>query len=416
MRNNHSICKHIFLFTLIFLSTSIQHFTYSQETTNPYKITLNGYVRADALFDTRQAVEAREGFLLFYPKKPVLDAEGKDINAKPSFNQYTMTTRLTARISGPELLGAKTSALIESDFTGASNIENNSLRLRHAYMNFQWQNTRLLVGQYWHPLDVPEMIPFVLSLNTGAPFHSFSRQPQIRVDYTLGNFILVGVVASQRDYVNSGPDGNSPNYLRNSVIPNLHGQLQYKKGKTLAGAGVDYKRLTPRLVTLNNYKANENLDCFSYTAFFTTAVCDFSVKTQYTFNQALNDHLMMGGFAVTSKDLVTDRREYTPLNYHSIWANLAYTKTSWQPSIFMGYTVNMGSEKEVVGEVYARDANIDYVYRISPMLSYVKNKLSFNCELEYTVAAYGTNDINYKVINSSEVGNLRIGLGATYSF
>lgn len=402
--------------TAVLLITLIIPFLSFAQETNPFKISLNGYVRADALFDTRQVVEAREGYLLFYPKKPLLDMEGNDINAHPSLNQYSMTTRLTAKITGPDLLGAKAFALIESDFTGASNSENNSFRLRHAYMSFQWATTRLMIGQYWHPLDVPEMLPAVLALNTGAPFHSFSRQPQIRVDQKVGSFNFVAVAASQRDYVNSGPDGNSPNYLRNSTLPNLHTQMQFKYNKTLAGVGLDFKKLTPRLKTDSMYKANESLNCFSYIAFFSTVINNFSFKTQYTLNRALNDHLMMGGYGVTDTDVLTDRRSYTPLSYHAVWVNLGYFKTRWQPSLFAGYTVNAGANKKITGPIYARDADINYVYRISPMLTFVQQKFSFCCELEYTVAAYGSNKADYKVDNCSEIGNLRIGLGAIYSF
>jgi len=178
-----------------------------------------------------------------------------------------MTTRITAKASGPDVLGAKVFALIESDFTGASNSENNSLRLRHAYISLQWAKTRLLLGQYWHPLDLPEMIPNVLSLNTGAPFHSFSRQPQVRVDYKTGKLNFVAVAASQRDYVNTGPSGSSSIYIRNSLIPNLHAQIHFKSTKLFAGIAVDYKMLTPGIATDSLYVADEQLNCLSWSGF-----------------------------------------------------------------------------------------------------------------------------------------------------
>jgi len=101
--------KLILLYTVLFF-TSLH--IYSQETSSPYKLTLNGFVRADAIFDSRQVVEAREGFLLFFPKKPEYDKNGRDINAHPSFNQYAMTTRLTAKATGPEVLGSHIFALL----------------------------------------------------------------------------------------------------------------------------------------------------------------------------------------------------------------------------------------------------------------------------------------------------------------
>jgi hypothetical protein len=388
----------------------------SQEPENPYKFSLSGYVRADAIFDSRQAVEAREGYLLFYPKKPVFDKQGKDINAQPSFNQYAMTTRLTGKITGPDIMGAKAFALIESDFTGASNSENNSLRLRHAYISMQWKTTRLMAGQYWHPQDIPEMIPNVLALNTGAPFHSFSRQPQVRVDQKIGKFNLVAVAASQRDYVNTGPGGNSPSYLRNSVIPNLHAQLQFKQDKAFAGASIDYKNLTPRLVTDSAYISNESVNCMSYSAFGSLKFNHLIMKTQYTLNRALNDHLMMGGFAVTDMDATNGRFEYMPLSYHSAWINLTYNKTRWQPSFFAGYTINATDEDEIKGAVYARDPDIDYVYRIAPMLTYTEKKFSFHCEFEYTVAAFEYDKTSLILLKSYETALLRVNVAAVYSF
>lgn len=404
----------LYLLCFILLISILQ--IHSQESPSPYKLAVNGFVRADAIFDSRQVVEAREGFLLFYPKKPEYDKNGRDINAHPSFNQYAMITRLTAKATGPDVLGAKIFALVEADFSGASNNENNSLRLRHGYISMQWAKTRLMLGQYWHPLDLPEMIPNVLSLNTGAPFHSFSRQPQVRIDYKTGFINLVAVAAAQRDYVNSGPDGNTSVYLRNSLIPNLHAQVQMKKNGLLAGAGVDYKLLTPALVSDSIYTGDINLNCLSYTAFISFSADNFSLKTQYVYGQALNDHLMLGGFAVASNRSESDRAGFTALNHHFVWINGTYTHGKWQPSVFAGYSFNAGADAQVEGPVYARGADVAYVYRIAPMLTYTAGRFSLSGEIEYTAAAFGENTAQYKVVNPKETGNLRIGLAAVYNF
>lgn len=389
---------------------------FSQEATSAYKLNVSGFVRADAIFDSRQVVEAREGFLLFYPKKPEFDKNGRDVNAHPSFNQYAMTTRLTAKVTGPDALGAKMLAVVESDFTGASNAENNSLRLRHAYISMKWPKTRIMAGQYWHPLDVPEMIPNVLSLNTGAPFHSFSRQPQVRLDQQLGGLNLVLVAASQRDYVNTGPLSGSSIYLRNSVIPNLHSQIQIKKGKLFAGAGIDFKRLTPRLVYDSIYTGNVHADLFSYTGFLSWTAENWSLKTQYTLGRALNDHLMMGGFGEIIPDTPGSPVSYSPITHHYFWVNIAKTSGNWQPSFFAGYLYNAGAAETLRTPTYSRGEDIDYIYRLAPMITYVNGKFSFIAEVEYTAAAFGEVGEKNKVYNTSETGNLRVGLGAVYSF
>jgi len=408
-----------FLFVLCLIANSVALLAQeSQKPANPEKpqLTLTGFVKADAIFDSRQTVEAREGFLLLYPKNHVQDLLGNDMNSQGSFNQYAMTTRLTLKITGPDVLGAKAFALIESDFTGASNSENNSLRLRHAYFKLSWPSVSLLAGQYWHPLDIPEMIPSVLSLNTGAPFRSFSRQPQIRADFKFNKLNLVLAATSQRDYINNGPSGQSYTYLRNSIIPNLYAQINYADDFLFAGAGIDYKRLTPRLVTDSAFKAFEQLDCFSGIAFIRIKLKPVTIKAQAIYGQALNDHLMLGGFGVTTTEPLTNQRTYASLNYLSGWIGLNTNGTTWQFSLFAGYSKGFGAKDKITGPVYARDPDIAYTYRISPMVSYIAGKFSIISEVEITTAAYGKPDSKYFVRDSEEVGNLRGTITGVYNF
>jgi hypothetical protein len=394
---------------------------YSQDTKpilNPDKPTLtwSGFVKAEAMYDTRQITEAREGYLLLYPKNIFRDKNGEDINAHGSFNQYAMTARLTLKATGPEILGANASALIEGDFTGASNLEINSFRLRHAYLKLKWNHASIIAGQYWHPINIPEMIPSILSLNTGAPFHPFSRQPQVRIDVSKGKVNTMIAISAQRDYTNNGPSGSSSAYLRNSEIPNLHAQVQYITVNLFTGVGVDYKHIHPRLVTDSLYATNAAVNCFSYTAFMMAKTKPLIIKMQWIYGQGLNDHLLMGGFGITNIDPLTNQHEYAPLNYLSGWLNVQTTGKTWQGSLFAGYTKGMGCRDIVTGAVYARDADIAYVYRVAPMLSYSNGKLTLAAEIEMTTAAYGKTDAYYKVYDASPVTNTRISLSAGYYF
>jgi len=410
---------------IIFITSALTflcvYTAFSQESkpiANPEKPTLNwsGFVKAEALYDTRQIVEAREGYLLLYPKNVFLDKNGEDVNAQGSFNQYAMTARLTVKATGPDIFGAKAMALIEGDFTGASNLENNSFRLRHAYLKLKWSHASILAGQYWHPINIPEMIPNVLSLNTGAPFHPFSRQPQIRMDMSKGKINTVLAISSQRDYMNSGPAGASSVYLRNSAIPNLHAQVQYVSEKLFGGIGFDYKHIHPRLVTDSLYATKNAVNCLSYTAFIMAKTKPLILKMQWLYGQGLNDHLLMGGYGITHTDPMTNQQEYTPLTYLSGWLNLQTTGKTWRGSLFAGYTKGFGATDEITGAMYARDANIAYVYRIAPMLSYSNGKLLLATEFEFTTAAYGSPDAHFKVLDSSPVTNTRISFSAGYYF
>jgi hypothetical protein len=408
--------RYLIFILLIFISPISLLAQESQKPVTPEKpqFTLTGFVKADAIFDSRQIVEAREGFLLLYPKNSQYDSLGNDLNQHGSFNQYAMTTRLTLKITGPDVLGANAFALIESDFTGASNSENNSLRLRHAYFKLSWPSISLIAGQYWHPLDIPEMIPSVLSLNTGAPFRSFSRQPQVRVDFKLRKLNLVLAATSQRDYINTGPSGQSCAYLRNSIIPNLFGQINYSDDIFFAGVGIDYKRLTPKLVTDKGFKTNEHLDCFSGIAFIKSKLKLFTIKAQVSYGQALNDHLMLGGFGIS--DSLADQKTYKALNYLSGWIGANTNGIRLQFALFVGYSKGFGANNHITGPVYARDADIDYTYRISPMVTYVSGKFSIISEVEITTAAYGKPDGKYMVQDSKEIGNLRATIAGVYNF
>jgi len=410
----------IALFTAVLLLIS-QNSVFSQESkpvsnTEKPTLTWSGFVKAEGMYDTRQVVEAREGYLLLYPKKVSLDKNGQDINAQGSFNQYAMMARLTLKATGPDVLGAKASAMIEGDFTGASNSEINSFRLRHAYLKLKWAHSGILAGQYWHPINIPEMIPYVLALNSGAPFHSFSRQPQIRFDYSRGKFNTVFAVLSQRDYMNNGPSGTSSVYLRNSAIPNLHAQVQYINGKLFAGAAMDYKHIHPRLVTDSLYATNAAVNCFSYTAFAMVKTNPLIIRMQWVYGQVLNDHLLMGGYGVRKTDALTKQEEYTPLNYLSGWINFQTTGKIWQGSLFAGYTKGFGAKNAIVGPVYARDADIEYIYRLAPMISYINGKLLLAAECEFTTAAYGKTDEHYNVFDSTPVTNTRLSFSIGYYF
>ena len=124
----------------------------------------------------------------------------------------------------------------------------------------------------------------------------------------------------------------------------------------------------------------------------------------------------MGGYGVSSIDPLTNEQEYSPLNYLSGWINFQTTGKTWQGSLFAGYTKGFGSQDAIVGPVFARDSDIEYVYRLSPMLSYINGKLLLAVECEFTTAAYGKVDAFYKVIDSAPVTNARISFSAGYFF
>ncbi|OYT17470.1 MAG: hypothetical protein B7C24_02280 [Bacteroidetes bacterium 4572_77] len=387
---------------------------FSQEKTEKVKLNWRGFVKADYIFDSRQNYEGREGFFIAYPKPIDLDADGHDKNAYPSANQYGMTTRLGLDALGPQIFNAKVSASIEGDFTGPSNAHNNAFRLRHAYIKLQWENASFLMGQYWHPLNVPEMMPQVLSLNMGAPMHAFSRGPQIRLTQKMGALKWIAVAFAQRDYASNGPQGVSSIYLRNSVIPDLSLQLQYERKGVFAGFGGNFKQLDFKTYTIDNKLLHDKLASFAAIAFLKFESKKWDLRVQTVWGQNLYDQIMLGGVAVAQVDSMAGNISYTNLASASAWSSINYKYKNWKFGIFGGFTKTLGASTEINGAIYARGYSVHHVYRISPQWSYkIKNLIIAN-EWEYTVAAYGDPDSYAKVKESYSVANLRFTLSLIY--
>ena len=380
-----------------------------------FGIKFGGFIKSDFWWDSRKVAGAREDLFALYPQNSLLDAEKFDINDKPSFNFSAVTSRISGKISGPNAFGAKTSGVIEADFSGQSNADINGFRLRLAIAKLSWEKSELLFGQFWHPTFTTECFPTVISLNTGAPFNPFIRNTQVRFTYNFGKVKLISALLSQRDYTNSGPFGRSSMYHRNAVIPNAHIQLQYKSDNHVFGAGGDYKFIKPLIQTDSNYTTDEMLGTYMFLAYYKYHNSKLTFKTKFLYGQNMTEHLLLGGYAVRTRDSLTLKETYTPTNHYSVWANVIYGKKI-KFGLFGGYTKALGTCNENIGVYYSRGSDIDYVYRLAPSISFVSNKMQLSTELEYTVAAYGMTDTKGDIPSSEEIGNIRLLFTVFYFF
>jgi hypothetical protein len=392
----------------------------AQDKQSSWGIQFNGFVNAQAFYDTRQIIDARAGMVSLFPKNGNFDPDGNDINARSSFNQAAMTTRLRGTITGPDALGASTMGVIETDFTGSSNADNNGLRLREAWVQLSWKHVMVMIGQYWHPLYVPEVRPKTLGLNLGAPFHPFARHNQVRITYKTGNFHIIAVAASQRDYSNLGPIGRTPKYLRDAVLPNLDLQFQWKPGEHIIGAGVDYKMIQPRLSASfepeGEFKTNEKVKSWAATAFMKLDFPAILLKTQLVWGQNLTEFIMLGGYVEKDIDSVGHNITYTPTSQLSMWADISTKGKVIKIGMLCGYAQNLGYNGPAQGVYYGLGNNIAYLYRISPRVEWYAGRFMLGLEFEYTAAAYGKQDTNGIVSNTEEFGNLRCLAAAFYFF
>ncbi|MBN2172830.1 MAG: hypothetical protein JW731_01775 [Bacteroidales bacterium] len=411
--------KFLFFFVLLPLLLTAQE-------EKKFGIEFGGFVKTDIMYDSRQTVNVREGHFLLYPKNEVLDPEGNDINAKPTFHMLSIQTRLQGKITGPDALGAKTSGMIEAEFFGQAingSEDLNGFRLRHAIVKLDWTNTQLMIGQYWHPMFNTNCYPGTVSFNTGAPFEPFNRSPQIRVTQKFGRLSIAGTVLAQRDFTSTGPNGPSTEYARNAVIPGLNLNIEYNykntesKTEFLIGGSLNYLAIQPLMKSDSGYKTDTKVSCLGFSGYLKFANQAITVKLHGYNGGNPTELTMLGGYAVKSvTDPVKGFVEYTPIRNTSFWADIHTNGKQWQFGLFGGYAKNNGSMDNIAGAIYSRGADIDYVYRISPRVIFNAGKFRVAPEVEYTAAAYGTIAEKDVVKDAKVVGNFRFLLGVYFFF
>jgi hypothetical protein len=390
-------------------------------------VKLSGYVKAEAYWDTRQVVGARDDQVLLYPERKLLDCNGQDINARGEYTMSPIQTRLRLDINGPNIKHAKSRGVMEFDFFGRADIAN-IMRMRHAYLVLEWEKVTMLAGQAYQPLYILGIDPRTISFNTGIPMEAFARSPQCRISYKPNQHLeLLGCVSTELDNPSDGPIGFSTTYIRNAVVPRLDFQIRTYFNDNIIGFGVDYKRIRPRLKTDTCLKANETLNSAIAIAYASLTWESINTRLKLLFVQNPTDMNMTGGYAVSSIDETCDKRTYTNLNGIALWNDTEITKSdSVIPGWFVGFIKNLGSRDCVLPNVvdsegvitdqriYGFGTDIDYTFRFAPRISWKVHNFLLGIELEWTRSAYGTIDCKGNVIDTCPVNNVRLLVALFY--
>ena len=401
--------KRLLTFTL--LTTTLLLTASAQKEGFDYKI--YGQIRNDIYYNSRQNYESADGALLSYPKAKDMDPQGADINGVSSLNMYNMHTRLGVDVTGPKLGKISTSAKVEFDFRGNSTTLG-IVRMRHAYLKLDLNQSSLILGQTWHPLN-NTMRAELINLNVGAPYQPLARVPQIQYQY-LDPTIMLRVAASWQAQVAAMGPGNvrSREYLRNSKLPELFASIDVHDAHSTLGVAVHYMSIVPRLVSDQGYKVNEHVNSLTLEAHGRYQHKLLTIYAKSFLSQNFNFANTLGGYGVTNTNPVTGEKEYAPLRISHSWLNIMYGK-KWRGGVFFGYLKNLGATKEV-SELVGQGTNVDQLATASAEITYNIPNWKFGLEYSYTNAWYGKADTKGRVKDTYDVGNNRLVFVAIFQF
>ncbi|MFA5328021.1 MAG: hypothetical protein WC384_09535 [Prolixibacteraceae bacterium] len=418
------------LFTLFLILSSLIATAQDVKTTD-FDLDFYGFIRNEFYIDSYKGLDAAHDQFYLVPLYAGKDANGEDINEQTSANLTAITTRLGVKINGPEIFNAKTSGNIEFDFGGIIKTEPTLLRIRHAYSTFSWKNSKLLIGQTWHPFWGGSIFPTIAGLNTGSPFQVFSRAPQVRYDIFSGKFTLSGALVYELQYqskaIESSGFTTSNQAKRNGVLPELDLVLEFKNKDFTAGIGALYNQIKPRMTNTGTdgiFKSNEFIAGKGLMAYLKYAHNKFTILSKGYYGQNLTQLCLLGGYGVATTDLQTGAETYTNYNNYTALVNALYGK-KWQAGLLIGIGDNLGTTKALYNDgtnkakTYGLLPGVQDIFRVSPSISLNISKLKLMAEYELTTANYGIGTMNFAngLYNETHLTkNNRLNLMMMYCF
>lgn len=405
---------------------------------------LYGFVRNYFTYDSRESISGTADMYNYQPKdenwnQTPAEASAsrvprEDLNAVSTFRFLSLTTRIGLNIVDYKWRGMELGGKIEADFYAGLSVKGlgthslsgtAQLRLRQAYMTLGWDSLPILngkdyaridlaIGQTWHPMAAD--LCDVIALNSGAPLGPFNRSPQVKMDARLGKYVtLTAAGLWQMQYLSTGPDGQSAEYIAYSKTPEAYLGLSVHDKGWIARVGADVLSISPRhkgIVTTAtatvNVTVNDRLTTISPFAYLQYKKGEFSFKAKTIFAEAGEHMNMEGGYGVKAVNKKDGSWEYTPLRTSSTWISLVYGgkvgaqedkhPQKLQGILFCGYVQNLGTKEALIDadqdgklDLYtARPNNMNRMYRLSPTILYTVGKFQLGCEYEVTSVQYGS--------------------------
>ena len=379
-----------------------------------------GFIRNYFAFDSRESKSGTKDLFYYIPKDEALNAKGEDMNANPTFRFLAITSRVGLDVKDYQFGKTKVGAKIETDFY-CMNGNVAVLRLRQAYATLGWdglgqdgkQSTSLKIGQAWHPIAADQ--PYVIDLETGTPFNPFSRTPQVMLDHNFSkNFTLTGGFIWQMQYLSSGPNGASDNYIKYGCTPEFYAGVTFKSNNGFTGrVGMDVLSIKPRWRNSAGDKVDDRITTVSPYVYAQYSKNAFAVNAKVVYASAGEHFNMLSGYGVT--DINSDGSwDYAPLHSTASYLSVKYGR-KLQVQGMIGYMKNLGTSKSLYedpanpGYTSTKNVfisgngfhNLNQIIRVTPTVVYNLSKLSFGLEYDITSAQYGKYAVDGHVNSSN---------------
>ena len=404
--------------SLLLILLSINSFS-QEKKVNPIldKISYDiyGFMRCEGYYDSYKGVNSSMDNYYLFPLYDGFDATGKQINQQGDVNSTAMATRIGLVMKGPEVLNAKTSATIETDFSGISSDYAGELRLRKAFIKLDWKNSSLLFGQDWHPFynGNSKFYPKVGGLNTGSPFNPFNRSPQIDFNYRYKKLSASATALYENQYCSKGfysdSDYSDNMAKRNALIPEIVLGLNYNSEKITAGIAGQFNAIKPINITDKDYPTDQLNISFASMAFLGYNSGKLYILAKGIIGQNMENMTIIGGYGVKDYNEVTGEMTYTNYTSYSTFFNIVYGEKI-QYGLFAGISGNMGTsdalynfENTTTTLTLTDNActlglmpSMKNVYRISPHITYKNKNINFIAEYEMTAANYGIGTFDFE--------------------
>ena len=379
-----------------------------------------GFIRNYFTYDSRESISGTGDLYNYQPKDQNLNAYGDDLNATSTFRFLSLTTRVGLNIVDYKWRNTEFSGKIEADFYAGLSTKTNQthsvsgtaqFRLRQAYVTLGWDSLKmgkdfarvdLTIGQTWHPMAAD--LCDVIALASGAPFGPFNRSPQVKMDARLGKYVtLTAAGLWQMQYLSTGPEGQSAEYMLYSKTPEAYLGLSFHDKGFLMRVGADVLSIQPRHLGTDaageTIKVNDRITTASPFIYLQYKKSEFSIKAKSIFAEA-GEHMNLNSGYGISKINPDGSYEYTPLRNSSSWISIVYGgkvgaqedkhPQKLQGILFAGYIHNFGTKDTLVGSLYTpRPNTMREMWRLTPTLLYTVGKFQVGLEYEITSVQYG---------------------------